>query len=131
MLRQASKKQTAADPAPSAQRRGCLGSPAAPRLQAPPGWDAALECNELALLQRHLLRELLGPTKGAGTTGGGAIAVHSLMHDGEKTAAQSECWGLLGAYVMLRLYLVYSQSSVCPGGPHALPASQGTLPCPS
>ncbi|KAK9830966.1 hypothetical protein WJX81_003318 [Elliptochloris bilobata] len=47
-------------PPPLPPRRGCL-APAAPQAQPPPGWEAALARNELALLQRHLLRTLRGP----------------------------------------------------------------------
>lgn len=77
-----------------------MGAPAAPRLQAPPGWETALARNELALLQRHLLRELLAHPAAAVGAVGGALSpqpIHLLeVHcsaaaaDGGKCCAS--CW---------------------------------------
>jgi len=55
-----------APPAPPPARRGCFAPPAPPAAP-PPGWAAALERAELALLQRHLLAVLRhAPAPGAG-----------------------------------------------------------------
>jgi len=55
-----------APPPPPPARRGCFAPPA-PAALPPPGWAAALERAELALLQRHLLAVLRhAPAPGAG-----------------------------------------------------------------